>query len=73
MNRFNDTTENSNVTRESAVFFGVLLAMSVVALLQRPREPKKPGMTECERREYMRRNTMLGRLVTWAEQKTRKQ
>lgn len=46
--------------------------MAVVAVLQRPREPKKPGMTEREMREYMRRNTMLGRLVTWAEQMTKK-
>ncbi|ENH6338249.1 hypothetical protein ABWH74_001555 [Burkholderia vietnamiensis] len=59
------------MTRESAVFFGVLLAMAVVAVLQRPREPKKPGMTEREKREYMRRNTMLGRLVRWAEQMTK--
>jgi hypothetical protein len=48
--------------------------MAVVAvLLQRPPASKKPGMTEREKREYMRRNTMLGRLVTWAEQMTRKQ
>ncbi|KVF11931.1 hypothetical protein WJ05_00520 [Burkholderia vietnamiensis] len=61
------------MTRESAVFFGVLLAIAVVAVLQRPPEPKKPGMTEREKREYLRRNTMLGRLVTRAEQMIKKQ
>lgn len=56
------------LTHESAAFLAVLLAMVAVAALQRPREPKKPVMTEREKREYLRRNTMLGRLMTWVEQ-----
>ncbi len=60
-------------SRHIAGLCGVLLALVVAAVLHHPREPLRPGMSPSEKREYMKRNTMIGRLIAWFEQVTKKQ
>lgn len=58
---------------DSATLCGVLLATLVAAVMRRPREPMKLGMSDQEKRAYLKRNTMLGRMVTWVEALLRKE